>query len=245
MSGFIKVKIKVIKNTKYFNFIQNYHLWQIHLVLYEYLCQISVMSGCMSGRISGAILAGGANRRFNGVTKANLLVGGKPVISRIIEVIGEIFNEIIIVTNTPGEFQAYNRFRITVDEVKDAGPLGGIHAALKAASNDSVFIIAGDMPFPDKKLIDKLIAKYRSVDCQILVPRVNGNIEPLHSIYNVSVLTELEKFISKGSDLSVRRFFNLINVNFIDLDNTPNTLTALTNINSPSDLEGLNTHESG
>jgi molybdopterin-guanine dinucleotide biosynthesis protein A len=198
----------------------------------------------MSNTISGAILAGGANRRFNGVTKANLLVGGKPVISRIIDVIGEIFNEIIIVTNTPGEFQAYDRFRITVDEVKDAGPLGGIHAALKAASNDSVFIIAGDMPFPDKILINKLIAKYLSTDCQILVPRVNGNIEPLHSIYHVSVLARLEEFISKGSDYSVRRFFDMVNVNYIKLDNTPNILTALTNINTPSDLESLTTNES-
>jgi molybdopterin-guanine dinucleotide biosynthesis protein A len=198
----------------------------------------------MSNRISGAILAGGANRRFNGVTKANLLVGGKPVISRIIDVIGEIFNEIIIVTNTPAEFQAYDRFIITVDELRDAGPLGGIHAALKAASNDSVFIIAGDMPFPDKKLINKLIAKYRSADCQILVPRVNGNIEPLHSIYHVSVLARLEEFISKGSDYSVRRFFEMVNVNYINLHNTPDILTALTNINTPSDLEGLITLES-
>ena len=42
------------------------------------------------------------------------------------------------------------------DEILGAGPLGGIHAAMKASSNDSIFVFAGDMPFLDKDIIIKL-----------------------------------------------------------------------------------------
>jgi molybdopterin-guanine dinucleotide biosynthesis protein A len=53
----------------------------------------------MVHNISGVILAGGSNKRFTGMTKANIVIGGKTIISRIMEIIRDIFDEIIIVTN--------------------------------------------------------------------------------------------------------------------------------------------------
>ena len=59
----------------------------------------------MINNISGVILAGGANKRFNGIIKAKIIIDGNTIISRIIEIFSEIFDEIIIVTNTPEEFK--------------------------------------------------------------------------------------------------------------------------------------------
>jgi molybdopterin-guanine dinucleotide biosynthesis protein A len=80
--------------------------------------------------ISGIILAGGANRRFNGMTKSNIIIDGKTIISRITDTIRDIFDEIIIVTNTPEEFKEYNKYKIVSDQFLKVGPIGGIHAAL-------------------------------------------------------------------------------------------------------------------
>ena len=52
-------------------------------------------------RITGVILAGGANSRFEGKTKATMLIAGKPIVAGILDTMEGIFDEIILVTNTP------------------------------------------------------------------------------------------------------------------------------------------------
>ena len=59
----------------------------------------------MENRISGVILAGGDNKRFGGILKSNTIIGGETIISRITGTVRDLFNEIIIVTNTPAEFR--------------------------------------------------------------------------------------------------------------------------------------------
>jgi len=56
-------------------------------------------------KISAAIIAGGANKRFNGKTKANIQISGVRIITRAIKTLYEIFGDIVIVTNTPDEFK--------------------------------------------------------------------------------------------------------------------------------------------
>ena len=71
----------------------------------------------MNGKISGAILAGGAASRFNGRMKSKIIIDGETIISRIISVIRDIFDEIIIVTNNPEEFADFSFCRIVQDEI--------------------------------------------------------------------------------------------------------------------------------
>ena len=101
----------------------------------------------MPNNISGVILAGGANKRFGGITKAKVVIDGLTIISRIIFVIEDLFSEIIIVTNRSEEFRDLISFKIVEDQYLNAGPLGGIHSALKSSSEDAIFVFAGDMPF--------------------------------------------------------------------------------------------------
>ena len=63
--------------------------------------------------ISGVILAGGINSRFDGIIKAKISIGGKTIISRIIDTIEGVFDEIIIVTNIPEEFTGFDNLKIT------------------------------------------------------------------------------------------------------------------------------------
>ncbi len=195
----------------------------------------------MGNNITGVILAGGSNKRFGGIIKAHLQVGGKSVIARILDTIDQIFDEILIVTNTPEEFQDYSEYRIISDRIMNIGPLGGIHAALKSASGGAVFVFAGDMPFPDVSIINRIIDNYKEGHCPVIVPAVKNYIEPLLAIYSVSVLTDLENFISEESNYSVRCFLNRMNVCYVELEDSPETYVALTNINYPADLKLLNT----
>jgi len=190
----------------------------------------------MAKRISGVILVGGSNKRFGGKTKANVVINGETIISRIISTIGDFFDEIIIVTNKPEEFQEYIQYKIVKDEYLKAGPLGGIHAALKASSGDAIFVFAGDMPFPDKDIISDQINEFYRGEHDVIIPRVAQFIEPLHAIYRKSVLNHLERFLSEGKSRAIRDFLSEVNVGYLQMTNNEKTEIAFANINSPSDL---------
>jgi len=190
----------------------------------------------MINSISAVILAGGNNKRFNGITKSNIVINGKTIISRVIDTIKDIFEEIIIVTNTPEEFKEYGKFKIVGDQFLKVGPLGGIHAAFKASSKEALFVFAGDMPLLDSKIIIRQIDSYNRNICDILIPRINQYIEPLHAIYNISIIKTLEEYLAGDHDYAVREFFNMVNVRYMQLEESEETKNAFTNINSPSDI---------
>ena len=194
----------------------------------------------MANSISGVILAGGTNKRFGGITKSNVVVGGKTIISRMISTISDLFDEIIIVTNKPEEFREFIQYIIVEDQYLKAGPLGGIHAALKASSEDAIFVFAGDMPFLDKEIITDQINEFNKTEHDVLIPEVNQFIEPLHAIYRKSVLNDLERFLSEGKSRAVRDFLSEENVGYFQIPNTEKTGRAFANINSPSDLGKIN-----
>ncbi len=141
----------------------------------------------MTEKLSGVVLAGGAGSRFDGRMKPKIVIEGETIISRIISSIRDIFDEIIIVTNTPDEFADFTFCTIVQDEIQNAGPLGGIHAAMKAAQGKSIFVFAGDMPFLDRNIIIRMIDVYEKSLADALIPEVAGYIEPLHSIYRGSL----------------------------------------------------------
>jgi len=186
--------------------------------------------------ISAVVLAGGANKRFNGSIKAKIVIDGATIISRIIDTLSGIFDEIIIVTNTPMEYEEFKKHKIITDVYEKKGPLGGIHAALKASSKESIFVFAGDMPFLNKGLIIKQIEYFRNNKSDILIPMINENIEPLHSIYDLSVTETLEEYLKADHNKAVREFFKLVKVGYIQLEDSEEIRKAFTIINSPSDI---------
>jgi molybdopterin-guanine dinucleotide biosynthesis protein A len=190
----------------------------------------------MVHNISGVILAGGANRRFNGRIKANIIINGKKIISLITDTIGDIFEEIIVVTNTPEEFKESGNCKIVSDQILKAGPLGGIHAAIKASSKEAIFVFASDMPLLNRSIIIRQIEQYNEQKPDVLVPRIDETIEPLHAIYNISLLRTLEEYLLSKQNYAVREFFKLVDVSFIQFDETEEILTAFTNINTPEDV---------
>jgi molybdopterin-guanine dinucleotide biosynthesis protein A len=192
----------------------------------------------MSG-ISGVILAGGSNRRFNGQIKANLVIEGETIIAGIIKKITAFFDEIIIVTNNPEEFIRYQGVKLAGDVFLNSGPLAGIHSGIKNSSNDAVFVFAGDMPFLNIQIISRQINYWKSNPCEILIPRFGDKIEPLHSIYGRSVFEYLEEYLSGSNNHAVREFFRLADVSYFDLEDSEDVRNAFANINYPSDLEAV------
>jgi len=190
----------------------------------------------MAHNISGVILSGGANKRFNGIIKAKIVIDGKTIISRIIEIMSNIFDEIIIVTNTPDEFREFKNCKIIGDQFLNKGPLGGIHSALKESEREALFVFAGDMPLLDSEIIAKQIDFYTTNKCDILIPQIEQFIEPLHGIYTKSLIRILEDFLEGDNDYAMTEFFKKADVHYLKIEGSEKTRRAFTNINSPSDI---------
>jgi molybdenum cofactor guanylyltransferase len=195
----------------------------------------------MVNNITGVILAGGEGKRFRGIIKANIVVDGRTIISRIIDVFKEIFGETILVTNTPYEFMEFDEIcTITGDVFLNKGPLGGIHSALFNAKKDSIFVVGGDMPFLDRDIILNQIKFFEKNNCDSIVPVLGQNIEPLHGIYKKSVLGSLEKYLSSDNNYAIRGFLKEIDICYFPVEDSEKSRLAFTNINSPEDLKHLN-----
>ncbi len=187
-------------------------------------------------KVSAAILAGGLNKRFNGKVKANIQISGVRIIARTVKILHEIFDDIIIVTNTPEEFKGYQHFKMVSDEFKNVGPLGGIQAALKVADNDAVFVFASDMPCLSSELIKKHIEFYEKTPCDAAIPRVKDFMEPLHAIYNKSIEPQLAVFLKSVNKYSIENFIKDLDVRYNNLDDSEKNKKAFMNINTPQDL---------
>ena len=190
----------------------------------------------MVSNISGVILAGGASKRFNGIIKTRILIDGKTIISRIIDTIGEIFDEITIVTNAPEEFSEFSNYKIISDQFLNKGPLGGIHSALKVSEKEALFVFAGDMPLLDKEFIIRQIDYYNINKCEVLIPQINRYIEPLHGIYKKTLFRIMEEYLIVNHDYTVSEFLKKVNVRYLQLEESEKTRRAFININSFRDV---------
>lgn len=136
---------------------------------------------------TGVILAGGASRRM-GSDKSLLPLNGERFIERTYQLMAGLFEEVIIVTNTP-QLYADIPCRKVPDIHLGKGALAGIHAGLHHADNRQIFVAACDMPFLQPELIRHLCEENRA---DIHIPRSEHCLEPLHACYTKSCLSAME-----------------------------------------------------
>ena len=195
--------------------------------------------GRLYNQITAVILAGGKNSRFGGRDKAFFPVDGVPMVELIAGRLMEVFSRILIVTNTPERYNRYGYFPTVSDTFINAGPLGGIHAAMTVVSTPYIFVVSCDMPYLDKNIINNQIGLFfRDQDSEAFVPRIKTNIEPLHAIYSAKLAKKLAKFLSETEDKSIRAFLAGIKVSYMDMPDNEEAIRAFSNINCPGDLYG-------
>ncbi|MCH2465963.1 MAG: molybdenum cofactor guanylyltransferase [Gemmatimonadetes bacterium] len=166
-------------------------------------------------RILGAILAGGQSRRY-GRDKRNAVVGGRLLIERAISALEQVVQDVVVVTSRqlPNGVVA----PCIPDRFVDAGPLGGLHAALHTAvefGSSSVLLLACDMPLMTPEVLRAVAVA--ADQGQAVAPVRDGGIEPLCAVYHTGTLEIAEQMLL-GNDLSLHRFFREVGGIPIDLE---------------------------
>jgi len=196
--------------------------------------------------MTGVILAGGKNSRI-GLNKAFLEIGGKRIIDRTIEIYKKIFDEILIITNTPEDYQYLTesviltlnevkgknlKLKIYTDLIPHRGSLGGIYTGLHYSKSDYAFFAACDMPFLNERVIRHIIKVARDYD--IIVPYFKHRLHPLHAVYSKKCLPLIKVMVGKNR-LKIKDLFLKCKVKRItDIPETK--LPPFSNINTMRDF---------
>ena len=144
------------------------------------------MTASPSNKLDAAclILAGGQGKRLT-PDKPLLEIQGKSIIERTVGVASALFEEVVIVTNSPEKYE-FLGLPLAADERKGCGPLMGIYSGLQTIRHEVAFVCAADMPFLDQGLIR---AEYEEMGAyDIVVPFPNNRPEFLHAFYRKSCL---------------------------------------------------------
>jgi molybdenum cofactor guanylyltransferase len=201
----------------------------------------------MKTELSGIIVAGGQSRRM-GTNMALIELEGRPLIQHVLDVLKELSDDLVIVTNTPEQYASFG-VRLVGDVIPGRGVLCGIYSGLLAVQNLYSFVVGCDMPFLNIELLRRMAEL--TPGCDAVVPWLDSGPEPssaetakaqgthpLHAIYSKDCLSAMRQSLVKG-DVRAMAFFADIRVCYLksdEIDRIDPSRRSLMNLNTPSDL---------
>lgn len=186
------------------------------------------------------VLAGGRAERAGGKEKYFFRYRGRTFIERMIETLSAVVDEIIVVARDEEQcrrFSPIEGIRCVGDIRKGIGPIGGLHAGVRHARGETLFVTACDMPFVKAEVIRYLFDLIEGYDA--VVPCWDGDrLEPLHAVYRREALAEYLE--DEREILSLRSMILSLNARFVHMDEIKRIdpkLSSFVNINRLEDLE--------
>ncbi|URW76400.1 molybdenum cofactor guanylyltransferase [Sphingomonas donggukensis] len=171
-------------------------------------------------RILGAVLAGGAGRRF-GSDKALAVLAGRPLIEHAARAVGKWASQVVVCGR---EFGGYAS---VADRPRPGlGPLGAINAALHLAAEQhmaGVLTIACDIPVLPDEVAARLLHERPAVAAG----------QPLLGYWPVALAEVLDAYLATAEDRSVWGWAR--HVGAVEVA----TAGVLANVNTPADLAEL------
>jgi molybdenum cofactor guanylyltransferase len=187
---------------------------------------------------SAAILAGGKATRFGGGDKGAIALAGRSILERQIAELSTLTDDILLVRGRlPAT--AYPGVRVVTDRVPDSGPLGGLDAALTAARDDRVLVLACDMPFVTASFLEFLLGQGQNAD--IVVPRTERGYHPLCAVYGRACRDAVARRLDRR-ELKMTGLFDDVRVQAIErsaIERFGTTDRLLANVNTPAEFDEL------
>ena len=197
-----------------------------------------IYCACMSNiECTGVILAGGQNKRFAGADKAFERIGDTSIFEHIYGIFKELFEQILLVTNHPEKFMAWD-IPMAADLFNFRSSLTGLHTGLFYTSTPYAFFAACDTPFLKKEMIQAVLSAVEP-NLDIVVPQTELGFEPLCAAYSRRCLKPVQIQLEK-KQFQIQRLFKAMRTQKIlepHLREIDPDLISFFNINTPEDLE--------
>jgi len=195
-------------------------------------------------RPPAVILAGGRSSRM-GSDKAAVLLGGRPLLSRIIERLLPQVAGVGVNSNIIARLDFAPGIAVFADTVPGhAGPMAGVlsamrHAAACFPAASHVVTVPTDTPFVPRDLVERF-QRALTEPAQIAVACSAGIMHPVFALWPISLADELEHWLLTDEKRRVRSFIQshrMAAVDFPVIDTTAGSIDPFFNINTPADLE--------
>jgi len=174
------------------------------------------------------ILSGGYSSRM-GSHKMNLRLGDKTFLSHMEEKAATIFNDVVVLG---ANHQVDSIYQVIPDSVPDAGPLGGLLAALQHTTADSIAIVPVDLPQISVGVIRSL-RDLTGGEYNAILARSINRLQPLVGIYKKKLTNQLIMYL-KSEKRSVMGFINTVEYSTFDVSEKD-----IVNVNTPEDYKTL------
>jgi molybdenum cofactor guanylyltransferase len=187
----------------------------------------------------GIVLCGGKSTRM-GSPKASLPFGPETMLQRVVRLLGEVVEPIVVVAAADQNLPPLpSDVIVTRDEREARGPLEGLRAGLKALppSIDSAYVTSCDVPLLVPDFVRQMIDLARDYD--IAVMEIDGFTHPLSAVYRRATLPFVEDLLARDR-LRPVFLFEAVNTRRVrpeEMTSDPE-LRTLRNLNTPEDYEG-------
>jgi molybdopterin-guanine dinucleotide biosynthesis protein A len=190
--------------------------------------------------VYGAVLAGGAARRYGGSPKGLLTVGGRRILDRVVDAVQAVTGTPPLLIANASDAAAWRPDLKTLADARPGlGTLGGIYTAVTAAPGP-VLCVAWDMPFVPEALLRVLSDRMATGSYDAVLPESSGRrgLEPLCAIYGPACAPAIARRLDQG-DLMAISFHADVRVGIVPLAEVrrfgdPDELFF--NVNTPDDL---------
>lgn len=173
---------------------------------------------------------------MGGAPKALAELGGRRLIERVVDVVRDVVDDVLVVTNTP-DLYGFLGIPMVPDVFADHGSLGGIYSGLAAAGGDAAFTVACDMPFLAAPVARLVVG--RAGEADVVIPRAGGQLQTMHALYAKGCLPHMEARLRAGR-LKIVGFFDAVRVLEIAEDavrHLADPAVVFMNVNTPEELE--------
>lgn len=149
--------------------------------------------------ITGVLLAGGLGRRMGGVDKGLVMLAGRPMAGWVLQRLAPQVTQVVINANRSlPEWEALG-YPVVSDEITDfAGPLAGLHAALKCAEHELVVTVPCDSPFLPEDLVARLSAALHEAQADLAVAKTGARAQPVFCLCRRGLIRHLEQYLHAG-----------------------------------------------
>lgn len=151
--------------------------------------------------MTGIVLAGGSSERF-GRDKLAEPVDGQPMLHRAIRALAPLCDEVLVSVPFDGPAPQTPEDVPTVvvrDQRPDEGPLIGLWSALRQVESPLALVVAGDMPFLERTVLQLLVTE-AAVHPEASVVGLNDGkaVRPLPCALRPTILDELTRITAGG-----------------------------------------------
>lgn len=177
-----------------------------------------------------------------GQDKRLLVLDGQTLLDRALLLLEEACGEVFVVAPEP--FPVELGVPRVPDRIPGMGVLGGIHAALIAASLPGVLCVAVDTPLLTARWLDLLVERCLETG-RPCAPFVSGRVHPLPACYPKTAWPFVESALRSG-DATAHHLLSALNADLVgeeEADAAGCDPRSLTNVNNQEEWRALLTGE--